>query len=164
MVNRVYPELIKKHDFDLKSATNGSTDRVYPILEDAMSSKDKKTISAKVSEKEFQQLETYANTHNMSISAILGLCIRALVDGDISIEKGELKTGVDPIGYAISDDLDTPFGQKVDRRFDKLRERGYPEMFIQSMKEQILSGLDSQIDMLPKKFDIRKMRDADSGC
>ena len=129
-----------------------------------MPSKDKKVISAKVSEKEFQMLETYANTHNMTVSAILSLCIRGLIDGEIRIEKGELKTGVDPIGYAVSEELDTPFGQKVDRKFDKLRKRGYPENFIYSMKEQILNGLDSQIDMLPKRFDARRMKDGDCGC
>ena len=126
-----------------------------------MPSKDKKVISAKVSEKEFQMLETYANTHNMTISAILSLCIKALVDGEIEIEKGELKTGVDPIGYAVCEELDTPFGQKIEKRLDKLRERGYPDNFIYSLKEQILNGLDSQIDMLPKRFDARRMKDSD---
>lgn len=129
-----------------------------------MPSKDKKVISAKVSEKEFQMLETYANTHNMTISAILSLCIKALVDGEIEIEKGELKTGVDPIGYAVCEELDTPFGQKIEKRLDKLRERGYPDNFIYSLKEQILNGLDSQIDMLPKRFDARRMKDSDCGC
>lgn len=124
-----------------------------------MPSKDKKTISARISEKDFEMIETYSNTHNISISAIMSLCIKAFNDGDIRIEKGELKTGVDPIGYGISEEIDTPFGQKIDRKFDKLRERGYPEAFIDSMKEQILNGIESQLDLLPKKFDMRKMRD-----
>lgn len=124
-----------------------------------MPSKDKKVISVKVSEQEYAMLETYANTHNMSISAMLSLYIRGLVNGEIEIEKGELKIGVDPIGCAVSEEVDTLFGQKVDRKFEKLRERGYPESFISGMKEQILNGLDSQIDMLPRKFDARKLRD-----
>lgn len=129
-----------------------------------MPSKDKKVISAKVSEREYQRLEMYANTHNISISAMITLCLNGLLNGDLDIQKGELKTGVDPIGYAVCEELDTPFGQKVDRKFDRLRERGYPEMFISSMKEQILSGIDSQIDMLPKKFDTRRVKDSDCGC
>jgi hypothetical protein len=129
-----------------------------------MPSKDKKVISAKVSEREYQRLEMYANTHNISISAMITLCLNGLLNGDLDIQKGELKTGVDPIGYAVCEELDTPFGQKVDRKFDRLRERGYPEMFISSMKEQILSGIDSQIDMLPKKFDARRAKDSDCGC
>lgn len=128
-----------------------------------MPSKDKKVIGVKVNELEYQKIETYANTHNMSISAIMNLCIKALLDGDIEIEKGELKLGVNPIGYAVCEESETPFGVKVDRKLDKLRERGYPESFIYSLKEQMLSGLDSQIDMLPKKFDSRRVRD-EYGC
>lgn len=129
-----------------------------------MPSKDKKVIGVKVSEKDYQRIETYANTHNISISAMVKLYFDALETGEISIEKGELKIGVNPIGYAVSEEIDTPFGQKIDRKFDKLRERGYPENFIYSMKEQILNGLDAQIDMLPKRFDARKMKNNDCGC
>lgn len=135
-----------------------------PCKEKMMPSKDKRVIGIKVSEKEFQMIETYANTHNISISALFKLFMNDLLNGDIQLEKGELKLGVNPIGYAVCEELDTPFGQKVDRKFDRLRERGYPEMFISSMKEQILSGIDSQIDMLPKKFDSRKIKDPDCGC
>lgn len=124
-----------------------------------MPSKDKKVISAKISENEFQVLEAYANMHNISISAIICLCVKGILDGDIEVEKGELKLGVNPIGYAVCDDLETSFGRRVDRKLDKLRERGYPETFIESLKEQMLSGLEAQIDMLPKKFDSRKMRE-----
>ena len=129
-----------------------------------MPSKDKKVIGVKVNEKDYQRIETYANTHNMTISAILSLCIRALIDGEIRIEKGELKTGVDPIGYAVSEEIDTPFGQKIEKKLDKLRERGYPDNFIYSLKEEILNGLDNQISMLPKKFDARRMKNDDCGC
>lgn len=129
-----------------------------------MPSKDKKVISAKISDGDFQRLEMYANTHNISISAIITLCINGLMSGDLDIQKGELKLGVDPIGYAVCEEIDTPFGQKVDRKMEKLIERGYPEKFIYSMKEQMLISLDSQIEMLPKHFDARRMRDNDCGC
>jgi hypothetical protein len=128
-----------------------------------MPSKDKRVISAKISEKEYQQLETYANTHNISISALMSMCIKAVLDGDILIEKGELKFPVDPNGYEVYDEFDTPFGQKLDRKFDRLRERGYPEKYIEQMKEEILNGVESRIDMLPKKYDSRRVRD-DCGC
>lgn len=129
-----------------------------------MPSKDSRVIGVKVNEKEFQMIETYANTHNISISALFKLFMNDLLNGNINLEKGELKTGVNPIDYAVCEELDTPFGQKVERKLDKLRERGYPDSFIYSLKEQILSGLDSQIDMLPKKFDARKIKDNDCGC
>lgn len=129
-----------------------------------MPSKDKKVIGVKVNEKDYQRIETYANTHNISISAMIKLYFDALETGEISIEKGELKIGVNPIDYAVSDDSDTPFGQKIEKKLDKLRERGYPDNFICSIKEQILNGLDNQISMLPKKFDARRLKNEDYGC
>ena len=129
-----------------------------------MPSKNQKVIGVKVSETEFAMIETYANTHNISVSALFRLFMNDLLNGNINLEKGELKLGVNPIGYADSEELDTPFGQKVDRKLEKLRERGYPENFIYSLKEQILNGLDSQIDMLPKRFDARRMKDNNCGC
>ena len=129
-----------------------------------MPSKDKKVIGVKVSERQYQMIETYANTHNLSISALMSLCIEGLINGDIEVEKGELKIGVNPNGYEVCESFDTPFGERVERKFDKLRGRDYPEKFIESMKEQILNGIDSQISMLPKKFDMRRMKDNDTGC
>ena len=129
-----------------------------------MPSKDKKVISAKISENKYEMIETYANTHNLSISALITLCMDGVLSGDIEIEKGELKIGVDPNGYEVCESFDTPFGERVERKFDKLRERDYPEKFIESMKEQILNGIDSQISMLPKKFDMRRIKDNDTGC
>ena len=129
-----------------------------------MPSKDKKVIGVKVNEKDYQRIETYANTHNISISAMIKLYFDALETGEISIEKGELKIGVNPIDYAVSDDSDTPFGQKIEKKLDKLRERGYPDNFICSIKEQILKGLDNQISMLPKKFDARRLKNEEYGC
>jgi hypothetical protein len=129
-----------------------------------MPSKNKKVIGVKVNEKDYQKIETYANTHNISISAMIKLYFDALETGEISIEKGELKIGVNPIDYAVSDDSDTPFGQKIEKKLDKLRERGYPDNFICSIKEQILNGLENQISMLPKKFDARRMKNEEYGC
>ena len=135
-----------------------------PHKEKNMPSKNQKVIGIKVNDNDYQWIERYANTHNISISAMVKLYFDALDSGEISIEKGELKIGVNPNGYAVYEDIDTPFGQKVERKLEKLRERGYPENFIYSMKEQILAGLDNQIDMLPKKFDARRMKDNDCGC
>lgn len=129
-----------------------------------MPSKDKKVIGIKVSESKYQAIETYANTHNISVSALFKLFMNDLLNGDIELEKGELKLGVNPIGYAVFDESETPFGQRVDRKLEKLTDRGYPESFLYSIKDQILNGLDTQIEMLPKKFDARKMKNNDCGC
>lgn len=125
---------------------------------------EKKTISTRVTEREYEMFETYANTHNVSISALIKLFMTNLLNGELDYQKGELRSRVDPIDLGILEETETPFGVKVDKKLRKLLDRGYPESFIFSMKEQILSGLDSQINMLPKKFDARRMRDSDFGC
>lgn len=139
---------------------NVSTNRVDPSKGYVMPSKDKKVVSAKINEYECQMLETYASTHNLSISALIGILIKGVLGGDIEIEKGELKIGVYPISYAENDD----FAQRVEDNLNELRDREYPERFIESMKEQIISGLAAQISMLPKKYDSRRIRNDDCGA
>lgn len=130
-----------------------------------MPSKNQITVGAKISEIENECLVRLANRENISVSAILKLCIGGIMSGDIDIEKGELKIGVNPIGYAVCDDFYADdFGRKVEKKFDRLREREYPEEVIDMLKAEILAGIDNRIDMLPKKFDRRKMRDGDVGA
>lgn len=130
-----------------------------------MPSKNQVTVGAKISEIENETLVRLANRENISVSAILKLCIGGILSGEIDIEKGELKIGVNPIGYADYDDFySDDFGRKVEKKFDRLRERGYPEDVIHVMKEEILAGIENRIDMLPKKFDRRRLRDTDGGC
>lgn len=119
----------------------------------------KKVVSTKLTEEELRRLEIVANRENMSVAAIIKLCINAIINNEIELEKGELKMAVDRIEYA-----DTSFGEKVERKLNKLREREYPERFIESLKEQILSGLDAQIDMLPERFNPKRVKSDDWGC
>ena len=118
------------------------------------------SVTTKISEEEMRRLEVIANRENMSISAIMKMCISAIINNEIGLEKGELKLDFNE-GCA---ELDTPLGEKIEKRLDKLREREYPERFIESIKEQILSGLDEQIDMMPKKFNPKRMRNDEWGC
>ena len=125
-----------------------------------MPSKNLVSVGAKISELENEALMRVANRENISVSAILRLCVGGIMSGEIDVEKGELKIGVNPNGCAVCDDFyEDDFEKRVNRRFDRLRERGYPEHFIEAMKEEILNGIDSRIDMLPKKFDARKQRE-----
>lgn len=121
---------------------------------------DKKVIGLKIGAEDYKRVESVADRENMSISAILKLCLNAIINNEIEIEKGELKLEVN----YVCDELETPFGEKIEKRLNKLREREYPEGFIESIKEQILSGLDTQIDILPKKFNPKRMRSDDWGC
>lgn len=119
----------------------------------------KKVVSTKLTEEELRRLEIVANRENMSVAAIIKLCINAIINNEIELEKGELKMAVDHIEYA-----DTPFGEKVERKLNKLREREYPEWYIEVLKEQMLTSFDAQIEMLPKKFNPKRMRSDDWGC
>jgi hypothetical protein len=112
-----------------------------------MPSKDKKVIGTKVSEYEYQMIERCAEMQNMSVSALLGICARGLIDGDIEIEKGELKQGVNPNGYGLSDD----FSGKI---YEILTNKGYPDRAIDQMKETIISSVKES-----PKYDARRTRD-----
>ena len=130
-----------------------------------MPSKKQITVGAKISEIENECLIRLSNRENISVSAILKLCIGGIMSGDLDIEKGELKIGVNPIGCAVSDNFySDDFGSKVEKKFDRLREREYPEEVIDMLKAEILAGIDSRIDMLPKKFDRRRIKDSDIGA
>lgn len=121
---------------------------------------EKKVVGIKVGAEDYRRLEIIADRENMSISAILKLCVNAIINNEIELEKGELKLGVN----YVCEEFDTPFGEKVERKLNKLREREYPERFIESLKEQMLTGLEAQIEMLPKKFNPKRMKSDDWGC
>lgn len=122
-----------------------------------MPAKNTSVISARVKDATAVKLGVLAEERGVTIAKLLDDMVE-------EFEKKEDEKGVTPDGYAVSEDLDTPFGQRLERKFEKLRESGYPERVIFQMKEQMLNGLESQLDMLPKKFDARRMRDNDCGC
>lgn len=129
-----------------------------------MPSKDKVSVTARITENDYKRLESIATLENITVSALLKLCVDGILSGDIEVEKGELKIGVDPIGYAVSNDYEDDFSRRVEQRFDVLREREYPEEYIEAMKDEIINGIESRVGMLPKKFDKRKIKDSECGC
>ena len=116
-----------------------------------MPSKNTSVISARVKDETAIKLGEIAENREMTIPKLI----------EEMVEKYEEEKGVTPMIY---EELDTLFGQKVEKRLNKLREREYPERFLESIKEQMLSGLDTQIEMLPKKFNPKRMRSDDWGC
>lgn len=116
-----------------------------------MPSKNTSVISARVKDETAIKLGEIAENRGMTIPKLI----------EEMVEKYEEEKGVTPMIY---EELDTSFGQKVEKRLNKLREREYPERFLESIKEQMLSGLDTQIEMLPKKFNPKRMRNDDWGC
>lgn len=121
-----------------------------------MPSKNTSVISARVKDETAVKLGELAENKGITIAKLID---EMVADYE---EREEDKKGVTPISYAVCGD--TPFGIRVEEKLEKLVERGYPEKFIYSMKEQMLSGLDTQIGMLPRHFDARRMGDNDCGC
>lgn len=130
-----------------------------------MAGKNYVTASVRVSEKEFSELTLITNRENISISAILRLCIQGLINGDVTIEKGELKTHVDTHGYAVSEISEEEFQEnlrykelKLDRLIAAFEKRGYPDEAIgRSVETMIQTVLDSP------KYNPRRSR-YDEGC
>lgn len=124
-----------------------------------MPSKNTSIISARVKDETALKFTQMAENRGLTMSKLLD-AIAEIIDENWLDEKG-----VTPHEYAVSDDFySDDFGRKVEKKFDRLRERGYPEDVIHVMKEEILAGIESRIDMLPKKFDRRRLRDTDGGC
>lgn len=113
-----------------------------------MPSKNKVSVTARISEDEMKQLETVANRANISISAALKLYVNALITQDIEIEKGELKIGVNPNGYAVYDESEDEFKENLrykELKFDKLlkvfEKNEYPDFYIRQSIEQIVGQI-----------------------
>ena len=108
-----------------------------------MSSKKKVSLTARITEDEYNRLESMANVENITLSALVKLFVSNVLNGDIVIEKGELKMGVDPIGYAVSEDDLVENLRYKELRFDKLmgafEKKGYTDKAIRQTVELMIS-------------------------
>ena len=102
--------------------------------------KDFKVINAKITPMEFEDVERYSETHNMSIAAIIKLCLRSLIYGDMDIIKGEL------VPHPCKEEIKEEAKEEYDFRgivkaFEK--KRYTPKAIkasIESIESQILDG------------------------
>lgn len=108
-----------------------------------MPSKNTSVIAARVKDEIAVKLGEIAQNKGISIAKLI----------EEMTEEYDAEKGVTP------DSCADWFTQRIENKMDDLRERDYPESFIDRMKDQIVSGLDSQISMLPKKYDPRRMND-----
>lgn len=135
--------------------TNRSTMRGYPNFNQGgnMPSKNTSVISARVRDDIAVKLGEIAENRGITIAKLI----------EDMVEKHEEK-GVTPHGYGIFEEIDTPLGIKLEKQMERLREGEYPERFIKNFEDTILNGVREQIDMLPKKFNPKRMRSDDWGC
>ena len=114
-----------------------------------MPSKNTSVISARVRDEIAVKLGEIAENKGISIAKLI----------EEMTENYEEEKGVTPISYAVYDS----FTERIEKKFERLREREYPERVIEQMKEGIINGLENQISMMPRRYDPRRMRD-DCGC
>lgn len=117
------------------------------------------TIGTKINEEDYAKIELMAKVDGLSVTALVKLLVIGYKDSEIVVKGGEIQHSLEEDFYE-----DDSFGTKVDRICDKLRERNYPENFISKWKGTILDGMRSQVEMMPKKYDSRRMRSDDWGC
>jgi len=118
------------------------------------------TVSTKINEQENKALTEISNQENISVSAVMKLFVDALINGDIELEKGELKICTPPHEDCVSEILNVPiFQSKIDKELEKLTEKGYPDKMRMRIEEQISENIRN----LPR-YDARRMREDDWGC
>ena len=131
-----------------------------------MPSKNKVSVTARISEDEMKRLEMVANIAGISISALMKLLVNAVINNDIEVEKGELKLGVEPIGYAVSQVSEEEFQEnlrykelKLDRLVSAFERKKYPDQAIRQCVEQIVGQV-----LDGGNFNPRRSYDSDCGC
>lgn len=124
------------------------------------------TVSTKINERENLELNKLAERENISITAIMKLFVDALLNGDIELEKGELKICTpaheDCVSAISNEDFEENLRYK-ELRFDRLlstfEKKNYPDMAIRSAVESIIGQL-----LDGGNYNARRNYDSDCGC
>ena len=113
------------------------------------------TVSTKINEQENEALLKLSEQENISITAIMKLFVAALINGDIELEKGELKTCPPPHEDYVSETFEIPvYESRIEKAIDGLTEKGYPDRLKRNIEEQILESLRNM-----PRYDPKRMRD-----
>lgn len=123
-----------------------------------MATQKRITVNTKISEEESERLNSLAERENISVSALIKLFVRALIDGEITIEKGELKTCPTHDEYCVSGISEEDFQENLrykELRFDRLlaafEKRKHPDNIIRQEVEQMIISLLESPDYTSKK-------------
>lgn len=103
------------------------------------------TVNAKITEEESEKLNRLAERENISITALIRLLVNSLINGDIEIEKGEIKTCPTPDEMGICEVSEEDFKEnlrykelKLDRLASVFEEYGYPDSMVRQQIEQMI--------------------------
>lgn len=124
------------------------------------------TINTKITEEENDKLNRLVSAENISVTALLRLLITELIDGDIKLEKGEIKSCPTPDEMGLSEISNEDFEEnlrykelRLDRLVRAFEENGYPENVIRQQIESLIIQVKDG-----GKYNRRRGWDSDCGC
>ena len=124
------------------------------------------TINTKITEEESAKLHRLADRGNLSVNAVLRLCVDGLLNGDIEIDRGEIKSCPTHDKQWVSAISEEEFQEnlrykelKVDRLVGAFEKRGYPDRAIRQSIEQIVRAIVDSGNYNP-----RRGYDSECGC
>lgn len=126
-----------------------------------MSVSKRVTVNAKITEEESLKLNKLAERENISVTAIIRLLVNGLLEGEIELEKGKIKScpTTDEMGISGNDYMENLRYKEV--RFDRLlqmfKEKGYPDVAIRQCVEQLMTQIGYGGNYNPRRY-------KDSGC
>ena len=112
-----------------------------------MSISKRVTVNAKITEEESERLSRLAERENISVTALIRLLVDSLLNGDIELEKGEIKScpTTDEMGISRYKELE----------FDKLaatfKEYGYPDYLVRQNIEMTISTIKDNGKFNPRR-------------
>lgn len=123
------------------------------------------TVNTKITEEESERLNRLAERENISITALMRLLVDALINGEILLEKGEVKSCPTPDEKGVSAIFNEDFEENLrykELRLDKLvttfEEYGYPDWFVRQQIETLISQIRDSGKYNPRRSN------SDCGC
>ena len=127
-----------------------------------MSISKRVTVNAKITEEESERLNRLAERENISVTALIRLLVNGLLNGDIELEKGEIKSCPTTDEMGISEDNFKENLRYKELKFDKLaatfEEYGYPDYLVRQNIEMTISTIKDNGRYNPKRSS------SDCGC
>lgn len=127
-----------------------------------MSVSKRVTVNAKITEEESERLNKLAERENISVTALIRLLVNGLLDGEIKLVKGEIKScpTTDEMGVSGNDYMENLRYKelKLDKLATTFEEYGYPDYLVRQNIEMMISQIKDN-----GKFNPRRSS-SDCGC
>ena len=121
------------------------------------------TVNAKITEEESEKLNRLAERENISITALIRLLIDALINSDIELEKGEIKSCPTHDEIRVSEDDFLENLRYKELKLDKLvmafEKQCYPDQYIRQQVDEMIGRV-----INAGRFNAKRGYDSDYGC